>query len=127
MDADDAARGVEQGQEGHGAGRSAGAVVDLGVFRAEPGDIDAAAAAIAENTGHLLVDIENGFDVVFRTGKDVAVAHGSAEFTFAAGAVEAAPGGENSPFRRHWRNFGASSGLKMPVTRSTKPSKSSPS
>jgi hypothetical protein len=96
---------LNRGQEGHRTGRRPGAVVDFGILRTELGNVDTAAAAVAENAGHLLVDVENGFNVILGAGEDVAVAHGSPEFAFAAGTVQTAAGREEFPVQQALAEF----------------------
>ena len=71
--ADDFARRVEDLEEGYSARRAARDVVHAAVLGAQAADVHADAAAVGEDLGDLLVDGEDGLDVVRRRRHDVAV------------------------------------------------------
>ena len=79
---------IENLQERNGARRSAGHISHHASLRAEVGNIDADAAAIRKDAGDFIVRMENGFQVILRGRKDVAVRQGHPEFSLRPRRIE---------------------------------------
>ncbi len=72
--ADDFAGGIEDLQEGDGAGRGTRHIVDLTVLGAQMADVYADTAPIGEDFGDFPIDFEDVFDIVLWRGQYIAVA-----------------------------------------------------